>query len=427
MKRACLFLMLVHVAVPAACDSLTRKKPKLPQVHAFTLGNTLNGGLVGALGPSMATFASSTGLNNAALARTIMLNRAAKLCGTFAWAFYAERLQRGKAMLGIGPQQLLVAVMFLEVLCALTIVSFRSSSFALQAALIIFGWCYGLADSGFDLITVWSETGNAKETRTQVAMLNAGFTAGAVLTPAVVGLALRLGGTSYACFVVLALMAALAGVALAASDVLPEGAPPLEMEPTDLTEAEAASEAMESATDASVATPSSMTSTTTSSPSSSRQLAGHLFVSCMFIVLFCATGSEHVVGTWLPTLGSKLGSLDMATMAMMSSFYWSTICVGRVGWCLLSQHIKSAWPVLAMDGVVMLLAGVGFSLYSPSRGPWLLWASCLLLGLGCASSLPCALTMPAEAHVALTPVVLMCLNLAGTIGESETQHGESTC
>ena len=78
MKRACLFLMLVHVAVPAACDSLTRKKPKLPQVHAFTLGNTLNGGLVGALGPSMATFASSTGLNNAALARTIMLNRAAK-------------------------------------------------------------------------------------------------------------------------------------------------------------------------------------------------------------------------------------------------------------------------------------------------------------------------------------------------------------
>ena len=75
-------LALLMLAAQATGES-AHKKPRLQQVHSFTLGNTLNGGLVGALGPSISTFQASTGLDQGALARTIMLNRAAKLCGTF--------------------------------------------------------------------------------------------------------------------------------------------------------------------------------------------------------------------------------------------------------------------------------------------------------------------------------------------------------
>ena len=89
--------LLVLLLSTVSCEvSIAKKKPKLQQVHAFTLGNTLNGGLVGALGPSISTFQASTGLTHGELARTIMLNRLAKLFGTFVWAYYADRLQRGE-------------------------------------------------------------------------------------------------------------------------------------------------------------------------------------------------------------------------------------------------------------------------------------------------------------------------------------------
>jgi hypothetical protein len=101
----------------------------------------------------------------------------------------------------------------------------------------------------------------------------------------------------------------------------------------------------------------------------------------------------------------------------MCSVYWATIAAGRVGWCLLSMAIGSAWPVLALDAAVMLGAGVAFAAYRPGSRALQLWAATVCLGLGCASALPCALTMPAECDVPLTPMILMALNLAGTIGE----------
>jgi hypothetical protein len=420
-------LALLMLAAQATGESATHKKPRLQQVHAFTLGNTLNGGLVGALGPSISTFQASTGLDQGALARTIMLNRAAKLCGTFMWAFYAERLQRRKEMYGITPKRLLTAVTAIEVLCALSIVGFRSSAFVLQAALIVFGWCYGFTDSGFSLVTVWAERGDPKGMRTQVAMLNAGFTAGAVLTPAVISLALRRGGTSYPCFVVLALLAAFSGMTLAACQVLPGGAPPKQQlaegrdEGRDEGREKGRDEGRDEAMAREGAPPAATSDAAVSPPGPPRGAGitwrGHLIVSCMLTCLFCATGTEHAVGTWLPTLGTAYGGISPATMATMSSFFWATICAGRVGWWVLSQLITSAWPVLFLDGLAMLLAGVLFALYSPARGPGLLWSACLLLGLGCASSLPCALTMPAEASLTLTPAMLTALNLAGTLGE----------
>ena len=382
-------MSLIITVVTLLVTAHSRERPKLRQVHAFTLGNTVNGGLVGALGPSVSTFQASTGLSHSALARTFCLNRLAKFAGTFIWASYANRLQQGQAG-WLSPRVVLCAVMAVEVVCSLLIVSVRTSALALQLALAVFGMCYGLADSGFDLLTVWSETDDPKTTRTHVAMLNAGFTAGAVLTPAVVSAALPLGGTCYACFFVLALLSSLAALGMAACDMLPGGAPP----PPSRKEACTAADATVLSQQQSLAV-----------------------VICMVIVLFCSTGSEHVIGTWLPTLGADVGRIPMATMAAMSAFYWTTICAGRVGWCLLSSHIMSAWPVLAVDGAIMLVAGVLFASYRPAAGSWQLWIGTLLLGLGCASSLPAALTMPTEVRVALTPNILMCLNLAGTVGE----------
>ena len=73
-----------------------RSAPRLriAQVSAFTLGNTINGGLVGALGPSLASFETSTGIDQAGLARALLLNRILKLLGTFVWASYATRIER---------------------------------------------------------------------------------------------------------------------------------------------------------------------------------------------------------------------------------------------------------------------------------------------------------------------------------------------
>ncbi|EOD13012.1 hypothetical protein EMIHUDRAFT_247190 [Emiliania huxleyi CCMP1516] len=321
--------VLAAIAVVATVDATTTRvnKPRLKQVYAFTLGNTINGGLVGALGPSVAFFQSSTGLSQAGLARSFMINRLAKLVGTAIWAEYASRLERGYSC-PFSPRTVLVSVMLLETVCSLLIVSLRSSARSLQVALAAFGLCYGLADSGFDLLTVWSETADTKATRTHVALLNAGFTAGAILTPAVVGAAIKLGGSSYTCFLVLAALSAL-------------------------------------------------------------------------------TGSEHVVGTWLPCLGADKGGLSMAAMAGMSSFFWATICAGRIGWVFLSTQIQSGWPVLAASGGTMMLAGALYVDYVARHGTWQLWLATFLLGLGCSSSLPCALTMPMEAQIPLTPSVLM--------------------
>ena len=393
--------VLAAIAVVATVDATTTRgnKPRLKQVYAFTLGNTINGGLVGALGPSVASFQSSTGLSQAGLARSFMINRLAKLVGTAIWAEYASRLERGYSC-PFSPRTVLVSVMLLETVCSLLIVCLRSSARSLQVALAAFGLCYGLADSGFDLLTVWSETADTKATRTHVALLNAGFTAGAILTPAVVGLAIKLGGSSYTCFLVLAALSALTGVAISACDMLADGVPVPVREEGGGDDGDMVAERTQSRPD--------------TSPTSQSSL---FFVACMFAVLFCATGSEHVVGTWLPCLGADKGGLSMAAMAGMSSFFWATICAGRIGWVFLSTQIQSGWPVLAASGGTMMLAGALYVDYVARHGTWQLWLATFLLGLGCSSSLPCALTMPMEAQILLTPSVLMCLNLAGTVGE----------
>lgn len=46
-----------------------------------------------------------------------------------------------------------------------------------------------------------------------------------------------------------------------------------------------------------------------------------------------------------------------------------------------------------------------------------LWAGSMSLGLGASSGLPCVLTLPAEAGLAVGPTGLLALNSAGSLGE----------
>ena len=168
----------------------------------------------------------------------------------------------------------------------------------------------------------------------------------------------------------------------------------------------------------------------------------------MSVVLFCVTGGEHAVATWLPTYGHSVGNIDLGEMAMMSAAYWGMICFGRVLWAAISAALSSGFPALAFDGLVMLVSAVLIADYSgganrsagggaprgetgrlalgggdapsslsSSSSSILLWVGTLGLGFGCSSSLPCAITLPSEAKVELTPYRLLALNLSGSAGE----------
>jgi|EP00966_Prymnesium_polylepis_P125704 hypothetical protein len=94
-------------------------------------------------------------------------------------------------------------------------------------------------------------------------------------------------------------------------------------------------------------------------------------------------------------------------------------CTG-LAWAALSAVLASGWPVLCADGLAMLASGLVFTLYASGlagRSTPLLWLGTLLLSVGFASSLPCALTLPAEAGLTITPPRLLALNLAGSAGE----------
>ena len=79
--------------------------------------------------------------------------------------------------------------------------------------LAVAGFVYGLTDSGMTLPTLWSTRGGA-ESRTHVAILNAGFTLGALLTPMVVAVSMKLGFDAWPCFASIAILAALNAAAL---------------------------------------------------------------------------------------------------------------------------------------------------------------------------------------------------------------------
>ena len=255
----------------------------------FSIANAVNGGLVGAVGPSLPAFQISTGLGAAGLGRLVLINRLSKLVGTFAWTAYAKQLMnRGTAV--PSPRLLLCVCMLMASASAAVIASpaLRESKLALQCALGFFGVSYGFTDPGFTLLTIWSLQDSARRQRSHVGYLNAGYTLGALVTPLIVAALLAWGdGSCYPVFYVISVVAALAGVALMASPVAShEGvSPPPAAEKTASTPEGTPLQAKGRAAAAAATDPRRDT----------------IIVASMACVLFCVTGCEHGVATWLPS------------------------------------------------------------------------------------------------------------------------------
>ena len=369
------------------------------QTLLFALASAVNGSLVGVTGPSMQTLAKSTSLDEAALGRVIFANRLAKLVGSFAWTSFAKALQHKTAPCG-APALLSVCCTVVGT-AALIIATLRQNALALQVSLVAAGAAYGVCDTAITLLTVWSVRQPTPQ-RTHVALLNVGFTCGALVTPAVIALALRFGGSCYVGFY------ALGGCALCT-------APALLLEPYSITPPPPTPRDAANSDEQEVS----------GGGTAASGLRSLVMVMAMSAILFCVTGCEHAMATWLPSYGHHVGGLALGEMALMSTGFWSMICLGRILWALISAALTSGFPPLLFDGLLMLLSSAlisefyggrkrGVLLWNPSA---LLWCGTLGLGFGCSSSLPCAITLPSEAGVELTPTRLLILNLAGSAGE----------
>ena len=79
----------------------------------------INGGTVGAFGPSLEAFERTTGLSQGVLGGAVMQNRLAKLAGTVVWGWYASRLQRQRPgePVTVPAHQLMAAVLLVSAMC----------------------------------------------------------------------------------------------------------------------------------------------------------------------------------------------------------------------------------------------------------------------------------------------------------------------
>ena len=246
-------------------------------------------------------------------------------------------------------------------------------------------------------------------------MLNAGFTVGAVLAPALVAASLRYGGGRWA-FDVVGAVALLLGTCLGR---LPHVTLPLGKSDDDDDGAAAADD------DAGWKTPPPRLLRGYHEGVARRELSAKAafesrFLAAMCVVLCCITGCEHGMATWLSPYGIENGALSEARMAFMSSIYWGVMCAGRVLWAFMSGWVTSTWPMLFFDVACVLGSAALLLLCSvlPSAFEMLLWISAMGLGLGVSSVVPCVYSLPPEARVTMTPWAIALLNAASTVGET---------
>ena len=292
----------------AVASGTSTPSPRLRQDRTsfYVLGNSVNGGLVGAIGPSLPGIGQASGLGQAALGRLVLINRVSKMVGTLCWTQYARHLQQCKAAGTeplVLPETVLAACMATAATCALAIASARSSSLVLHVALVLAGATYGLTDSGMTLLTMWALPKPTAQ-RAAVAGLNAGFTVGALLTPVVVAWSMWAGRSCYLCFYALSALATAAAVAVWVT--------------ADHEASMAAVPAAPKIARAGVARARAHTERTRRVP-----LRPRLVTGSMAFVLFCVTGAEHAVGTWLATFSHAAG-VALPTGALMTSVFWTT-------------------------------------------------------------------------------------------------------
>ena len=149
----------------------------------------INGAIVGALGPSLNAISHDTGLDDAALGRIVFQNRLCKLAGTLIWCAYSSTLSHRGAS-SSRPHAVFAVLMVVSALSALTIGWARSGT-ALQLGLLSWGVAYGITDSGITSLTVWRWAKESRRRRIDLALLNAGFTVGALMAPMIIAASLE--------------------------------------------------------------------------------------------------------------------------------------------------------------------------------------------------------------------------------------------
>ena len=267
----------------------------------------INGGMVGAFGPCLEALQRSTGLGEAELGAMVMQNRVAKVCGVLLWTAYARSMRESRWL--PRPHTLVALSAVCMALSSAAIANMSDSVVAVRSALIVAGVSYGLCDSAVVLLTLWRFRDDEREQRTAVAVLNATFTVGALLTPMLVADSLRKGGsgrTAYDALSVGALLGSIALPTLAAPAEPTGGAGDEEKEDEEKQPlSPAASETPERS--AGEETPLSPRG---KAPSLEAQQSGGgrnaLLFGCLAVVLCCVTGSEHTVATWLAALGVEV-------------------------------------------------------------------------------------------------------------------------
>ena len=81
----------------------------------------INGGTVGAFGPSLEMFERKTGLSQAVLGGAVMQNRLAKLVGAVTWGCYANRLQQKHGKSSLLQPHFVVSGMLLVSACCVAV------------------------------------------------------------------------------------------------------------------------------------------------------------------------------------------------------------------------------------------------------------------------------------------------------------------
>ena len=151
----------VDPAQYALLDNAVKRLPDPPRKPVtitvlYCMVMVINGGLVGAFGPSLEPFSRKTGASMGVLGGAIMQNRLAKLGGTVVWGYFANRVQQTAPgeQCALPPHTLMAGSLLLLAACC-AVFGFTRDPFALQAVMITSGFMYGVSDSGANLMITW--------------------------------------------------------------------------------------------------------------------------------------------------------------------------------------------------------------------------------------------------------------------------------
>ena len=130
----------------AATTALLQNRFKVTVCYCAIM--VLNGGLVGAFGPSLEPLSRQTGASLAILGGSVMQNRVSKLAGTVVWGMYAARVQTTSKMasLAVQPNTVISAALLVLAACC-AVFGFTRSTAVLQVMMNLSGFMYGISDS----------------------------------------------------------------------------------------------------------------------------------------------------------------------------------------------------------------------------------------------------------------------------------------